>query len=43
MKFQEDRPLATPGAAERKLFELANAIEDDQGRAPVSEINTQFQ
>jgi hypothetical protein len=25
------------------LFELANAIEDDQGRAPVSEINTQFQ
>jgi hypothetical protein len=35
-------PLATPEAAERKLLELANAIEAEQGRAPVSEINTQF-
>jgi hypothetical protein len=42
MKFQEDRPLATPEAAERKLLELAKEIEADQGRAPVSEINTQF-
>jgi hypothetical protein len=41
MKFQED-PLAAPEAAERKLLELANAIKADQGRAPVSEINTQF-
>jgi hypothetical protein len=42
MKFQEDRPLATPEAAERKLLELANAIVADQGCAPVSEINMQF-
>jgi hypothetical protein len=34
--------LATPEAAERKLLELASAIEADHGRAPVSEINTQF-
>jgi hypothetical protein len=27
MKFKEDRPFATPEAAERKLLELANAIE----------------
>jgi hypothetical protein len=33
MKFKDDRPLATPEAAERKLLELANAIEDNQGRA----------
>jgi hypothetical protein len=42
MKFQEDRPLATPEAAERKLLELANAIEVVQGRVPVSEINKQL-
>ena len=42
MKFKEDRPFATPEAAERRLLELANAIEADQGRVPVSEINTQF-
>jgi len=35
-------PLATPEAAERKLLELASAIVADHGRAPVSEINTQF-
>jgi hypothetical protein len=34
--------LATPEAAERKLLKLASAIEADHGRAPVSEINTQF-
>jgi hypothetical protein len=31
MKFKEDRPFATPEAAERRLLELANAIEADQG------------
>jgi hypothetical protein len=31
-----------PEAAERKLLELASAIEANHGRAPVSEINTQF-
>jgi hypothetical protein len=29
MKFKEDRPFATPEAAERKLLELANAAEAD--------------
>ena len=42
MKFLEDRPLATPEAAERRLLELARAIEVVQGRVPVGEINTQF-
>ncbi len=29
MKFKDDRPFATPEAAERKLLELANAVEAD--------------
>ncbi len=36
MKFKEDRPFATPEAAEQKLLELANAIEADHaGRLSV--------
>jgi hypothetical protein len=43
MKFKENRPFATPEAAERKLLELANAIEADHaGRLSVAVINTQF-
>jgi hypothetical protein len=43
MKFKDDRPFATPEAAERKLLELANAIEADHvGRLSVGVINTQF-
>jgi hypothetical protein len=42
MKFLEDRPLATPEVAERKLLELANVIGANHGGAPTSEINTQF-
>jgi len=43
MKFKEDRPLATPEAAERKLLELANAIEADHaGRLSIGVINMQF-
>jgi hypothetical protein len=43
MKFKEDRPFATPEAAERKLLELANAIEADHaGRLSVAVINKQF-
>ena len=44
MKFKEDRPFfATPEAAERKLLELANAVEADQaGRLSVEIINRQF-
>jgi hypothetical protein len=33
MKFQKDRHYAAPEAAERKLLELANVIEAEQGRA----------
>jgi len=43
MKFKGDLPFATPEAAERKLLELANAIEPDHaGRISVAVINTQF-
>jgi hypothetical protein len=37
MKFKDDRPLATPEAAERKLLELANATRGrpDAGHLPV--------
>jgi hypothetical protein len=43
MKFKEDRPLATPEAAERKLLDLANAMEADHaGRLSVGVINKQF-
>ena len=43
MKFKEDRPFATPEAAERKLLELANAVEPDHaGRLAVEIINEQF-
>ena len=43
MKFKEDRPFATPEAAERKLLELANAVEADHaGRLAVEIINRQF-
>jgi hypothetical protein len=43
MKFKDDRPFATPEAAERKLLELANAVEPDHaGRLSVAVINKQF-
>ena len=43
MKFKEDRPLATPEAAERKLLEFANAVEADHpGWVSVEIINRQF-
>ena len=43
MKFKEDRPFATPEAAERKLLEIANAVEADHaGRLSVAVINMQF-
>jgi hypothetical protein len=43
MKSKEDRPLATPESAERKLLELANAVEPDHaGRLSVEIINRQF-
>jgi hypothetical protein len=43
MKFKDERPLATPEAAEQKLLEPANAIEADHaGRLSVAVINKQF-
>jgi hypothetical protein len=43
MKLKEDGPFGTPEAAERKLLELANAIEADHaGRVSVAVINKQF-
>jgi hypothetical protein len=43
MKFKEDCPFPTPEAAERKLLELANAVEPDHpGRLSVETINRQF-
>jgi hypothetical protein len=43
MKFKKDRRITTPEAAERKLLELANAVEADHaGRLPVEIINRQF-
>jgi hypothetical protein len=43
MKFKDDRPFATPEAAERKLLEIANAVEADHaGRLSVEIINRQF-
>jgi hypothetical protein len=43
MKFKKDHPITTPEAAERKLLELANAVEPDHaGRLSVEIINRQF-
>jgi hypothetical protein len=43
MKFKEDRPLPTPEASERKLLELANAVETDHAdRLDVGLINKLF-
>ena len=43
MKFKGERPLATPEAAEKKLLEIANAIETDHAcRLSVAAINTYF-
>ena len=42
MKFKGERPYADLAAAERKLLELANAMEADAGRLPIGTLNTQF-
>ena len=43
MKFREDRPLADPDAAARKLVEIANASEAVQdGRIFIELINGPF-
>jgi hypothetical protein len=44
MRFKDDRPFATLEAADRKLLELADAVEADHaGRLSVAVIKTQFQ
>jgi hypothetical protein len=43
MKFREDRPFSDPAAAERKLLELANAMDADRaGRLAIGALNQQF-
>jgi hypothetical protein len=43
MKFKEEHPFPTPEAAERKLLELANAVQPDHaGRLSIEIINRQF-
>ena len=42
MKFKDERPHADVAAAEKKLLELANAMEPDAGRLPIGALNTQF-
>jgi hypothetical protein len=43
MKFKTERPYAGVDAAEKKLLELANAMEADHaGRLHVGAINRQF-
>jgi hypothetical protein len=42
VKFKDERPYADVVAAEKKLLELANAMEADAGRLPVGLLNTQL-
>ena len=42
MKFKDEHPYADVVAAEKKLLELANAMEADSGRLPVGLLNTQL-
>ena len=43
MKFKEEQAFPTPEATERKLLELANAVQPDHaGRLSVEIVNRQF-
>jgi hypothetical protein len=42
LRFKNERPYADVAAAEKKLLELANAMEADAGRLPVGLLNTQL-
>jgi hypothetical protein len=43
VKFRDDRPLADPDAAARKLIEIANTVEAVQdGRIHIEKINWPF-
>jgi hypothetical protein len=42
MESVEDRPYARPEAAARRLLEIANATDADQGRVDVGQVNIIF-
>jgi hypothetical protein len=42
MKFVEDRPYAKPDAAARRLLEIANGTDSDQGKIDVGQVNIVF-
>jgi hypothetical protein len=42
MKFAQDRPYARPEAAARRLLEIANATDADQGKVDVGQVNIVF-
>jgi hypothetical protein len=42
MKFVEDRPYAGSEAAARRLLEIANATDADQGKVDVGQVNVVF-
>jgi len=42
MKFVEDRPYAKSEAAARRLLEIANATDADQGKVDVGQVNIVF-
>ena len=42
MKFDQDRPYAKPDAAARRLLEIANVTEADQGKIDVGQVNIVF-
>jgi hypothetical protein len=42
MKFVEDRPYARPEVAARRLLEIPNATDADQGKVDVGQVNVVF-
>ena len=42
MKFAADRPYADPEKAARKILEIANAVEAEDGRIHIEKISAPF-
>ena len=42
MKYIANRPYAEPEKAARRLLEIANAVEPEQGRIHIEKINAPF-
>jgi hypothetical protein len=42
MKFVQNRPYAKPDEAARRLLEIANATDADQGKVDVGQVNIVF-